>query len=401
MKKIVTKKIITLFFSVVSLFSIAQCVTVNSLNVTYGSNGSVTVTPVMNGVVNPSQGNFHWVTYGGGATHSYYQSALNCAFTTNANYTVCLTYFDSSSVCPSSTMCSLVSITNCAVSSNCNASYSSYTDTNCVTHFLNTSTGTNLTYHWYDMSNNFLLLSSATNPTVSLSNGTHIISLYTYSNGVFCDSITHVVSVTCTGGSTVTPTGCQAHSQFNIFADTLNVGNYFAYNMSTGSGNLSYLWNFGDGTSSTLQYPTHQYAVPGQYVVCLTVTGTYTSGAITLSCSNTSCDSSSVHRMSAGFLMHQINVIPPLPTGVKNMDKNIKFQVYPNPINDELTIECDNYENVRMNYVLMDAIGRIVLKGMIDSSKLIINTKNIEKGFYNLNIMNESGVSIKLLKLVK
>ena len=34
---------------------------------------------------------------------------------------------------------------------------------------------------------------------------------------------------------------------------------------------LSFLWNFGDGTTSTLEYPSHTYAATGKYTVTLTV----------------------------------------------------------------------------------------------------------------------------------
>lgn len=41
---------------------------------------------------------------------------------------------------------------------------------------------------------------------------------------------------------------------------------------STGPGTLSYLWNFGDGGTSTLQNPSHIYAATGNYNVSLAVT---------------------------------------------------------------------------------------------------------------------------------
>jgi PKD repeat protein len=43
-------------------------------------------------------------------------------------------------------------------------------------------------------------------------------------------------------------------------------------NLSSGSGVLTYSWNFGDGANSTSQNPSHQYALKGTYTVQLTVT---------------------------------------------------------------------------------------------------------------------------------
>lgn len=46
----------------------------------------------------------------------------------------------------------------------------------------------------------------------------------------------------------------------------------FTNGSSIGSGSIkSYFWNFGDGSTSTLQNPTHQYAAAGTYTVTLTV----------------------------------------------------------------------------------------------------------------------------------
>ena len=60
------------------------------------------------------------------------------------------------------------------------------------------------------------------------------------------------------------------------------------WNLSSGgSGNYSFVWDFGDGTSSTDPYPTHIYPNGGPYVLCLTIDD----GA---GCSDTYCDSISV-----------------------------------------------------------------------------------------------------------
>jgi len=51
---------------------------------------------------------------------------------------------------------------------------------------------------------------------------------------------------------------------------------------SSSTGTISlYSWNFGDGTSSTAQNPTHVYSSPGTYSVSLTVTGSGGSNTMT------------------------------------------------------------------------------------------------------------------------
>ena len=68
---------------------------------------------------------------------------------------------------------------------------------------------------------------------------------------------------------------------------------------------------------------------------------------------------------------------------------------------DELTIEAITKDDSKLTYSLIDALGRVVLKGNIENSKAIINTNALEKGFYNLSITNEKGSSLKVIKLLK
>jgi PKD repeat protein len=225
------------------------------------------------------------------------------------------------------------------------------------------------------------------------------MQLATFSNGTFCDSATNYVYINCNNPTT----SCVAYSHFIITQDTLNPvsGQYYAYTNSSTTGNASYLWDFGDGTTSTQQYPLHQYAVPGQYVVCLTINGSYTSALGTATCTDTYCDSSSVHRMAAGFQMYHLVVVPQTVTSIKQTEKEIGLNAFPNPITDELTIESTTTNDSQITYMLVDALGRIVLTGVLNDSKTTINTSNLEKGFYNLSISNEKRSSLKTIKLVK
>jgi len=66
----------------------------------------------------------------------------------------------------------------------------------------------------------------------------------------------------------ITPGNCIAG--FTMTPDTTNPLNINFTNTSTGNPD-TFLWHFGDGTSSTLPNPVKPYNAPGAYLVCLTI----------------------------------------------------------------------------------------------------------------------------------
>jgi len=70
----------------------------------------------------------------------------------------------------------------------------------------------------------------------------------------------------------VTPPGCNAGFIPGITPNSLTVSFADISVPTTGSTITSWFWSFGDSTFSTLQHPTHTYAQPGTYHVCLTIT---------------------------------------------------------------------------------------------------------------------------------
>jgi parallel beta-helix repeat protein len=63
-------------------------------------------------------------------------------------------------------------------------------------------------------------------------------------------------------------------ASFTVLSTTVIVDNVVSFTDTSTEGNppLSYEWEFGDGTTSTLQNPTHSYSVVGIYTVLLNVT---------------------------------------------------------------------------------------------------------------------------------
>lgn len=172
-------------------------------------------------------------------------------YATAGTYTVCQTV---SGLCGSDSTCSTVTVTSCvapvAAFSNTSGSLSvSFTDatTNTPTGWLydfgdgNTSTSQNPT-HVYAAPGNYTVCLTTTNACGSDSSCTPITVTCAAPTAAFTNT-TGALSVDFTDGST-----------------------------SNGGGATGWSWTFGDGNTSTAQNPTHVYAAPGTYTVCLTTT---------------------------------------------------------------------------------------------------------------------------------
>lgn len=71
---------------------------------------------------------------------------------------------------------------------------------------------------------------------------------------------------------TIQNTGIECIADFNIAIDSTSTEKYLYYFTDQSTGEIdNWFWNFGDGTSSCQQNPTHRFATTGQYDVCLTV----------------------------------------------------------------------------------------------------------------------------------
>ena len=123
----------------------------------------------------------------------------------------------------------------------------------------------------------------------------------------------------------------------------------------------SYLWDFGDGTTSTEKNPTHTYNSKGNYTVKLTV-----------------------NRCGKSVVIN--NTVNLEVLSVKEIKKS-KIVLFPNPVNEILKL------NLSISNVIIDIYsieGKQVYKELIPTSKKFqLNVSSFKKGVYLLRITNK------------
>lgn len=170
-----------------------------------------------------------------------------------------------------------------------------------------------------------------------------------------------------------------------------NVGRYhpiadFTYNTGiSGNGTVyfynntidarNYLWSFGDGNTSTLANPVHQFLQPGIYTVKLNVNDCFLTDTIS-------------KQVVPGF------------EGINEIEAK-KFKVSPNPVNDKLIISSDNFIN--NNYLIKITNTTGILNKEINSinkKEQVIDVSNFKTGSYFISIISKDKkvVNLKVIK---
>lgn len=307
------------------------------------------------------------------------------AYNSMGPYVVCLTITDNTGC--TDTRCDTVSLgvfgTNCSVSLTASASPSG------VVAFTASATGTGSPLlYTFDFGDGSTPVSSASSSVT-----------YTYAtSGTYLACVTVDFSDSCRATDCATvniqnSNGCQAG--FTWYPDTTGQFSIIVVNTATGN-NLSYQWSFGDGTGSTQAYPMHQYAGPGTYVVCLTVT------SLNPSCTSTYCDSLVVvNKVNTPFT---INVVA---SGASATDPGqgqpFSAQIAPNPANGFFQLQLSLPQADEAQVELMDLSGKTVARqsiGRLDGGahELRMSTEQLPAGLYIARVqVGERSLTQKLV----
>ena len=67
------------------------------------------------------------------------------------------------------------------------------------------------------------------------------------------------------------------------------------------------------------------------------------------------------------------------------------FKIYPNPVRDNVTIDCDNLSNLtNQPYNIIDTLGKVILKGKLNEGNNSINVEQLSKGIYYLKVSDKN-----------
>jgi PKD repeat protein len=149
-------------------------------------------------------------------------------------------------------------------------------------------------------------------------------------------------------------------ASFTMSADTVDIDG-FGYAEFTDTSNppaTGWLWNFGDGGTSTQQNPVHLYLTPGTYTVTLTI-------------SNYNCSSQTLQQI----------VVIDSETGVTEVADGSNIKIYPNPATDVLNIILSE-TLVKAQFELYDATGRVISTHQLTDINNQIDLSTLTGGMY-------------------
>jgi PKD repeat protein len=281
----------------------------------------------------------------------------NHTYAVSGNYTVCLTITTS---CGSDSSCMTVNVVGCpdpvAVFSN--------TINNLIVSFTDNSTTDNAISSWlWDFGDGNT--STMQNPTHTyIADGSYTVCL-TVTDACGTDSTCTNITVSA-GGACPDPV-----ASFSSMDNFLTVN--YTDNSTTDNTITSWLWDFGDGNTSTMQNPVHSYTNSGAYTVCLTVSD---------SCgSDSTCMTVNVTDSTVALSEYDLNLV----------------RIYPNPVSTVLNIHNPSKNNI--NILLLDATGKLIETEQTNEVNFLLNAEHLAEGIYFIQFNTET--SQKTLRFIK
>lgn len=199
----------------------------------------------------------------------------------------------------------------------------------------------------------------------------------------------------------VTTPPLQCNAFFAPDSSTIGTPDPVIYNYSSPSTSpgisVSYHWDFGDGDSSSLAFPSHTYPGPGTYNLCLTMV---VMDAQNRYCTDSHCNTITLD--SAGNFQYKstgspftINIQDPNSVGEEEHALS-DLEVFPNPATDRVNISGLSSD---ANWSLYNLSGVQVDNGNISLGENSIELPDVASGLYLLKVSSAGASSAMKLQI--
>ncbi|MCH2223445.1 MAG: S8 family serine peptidase [Crocinitomicaceae bacterium] len=196
--------------------------------------------------------------------------------------------------------------------------------------------------------------------------GGDVMAITSQSAGNYTATVTDGAG--CSNSFDYTLTDPVAHSAG--FTSTTNALTANFTNTSVGTG--TYAWDFGDSNTDTQLSPSHTYATPGTYTVCLTLTTACTTDQ---TCSDVTVDNVGIGELDAADV-----------------------SVYPNPSNDLVNFMITDANVVTIE--ILDIVGKVIKTINVKEELTQVDVSNYASGTYFYNLKDAIGVTLLTNKIV-
>ena len=157
---------------------------------------------------------------------------------------------------------------------------------------------------------------------------------------------------------------------------------------------MTFLWDFGEGSTSVEVYPNTEYNETGTYTICLNITSG--NGCTDSYCYTFPMDGEGV--FNGGGAMQQgfsLNVVEEIVLGLDEDNLVNSFSVYPNPINESSVLSIQSDKAFDGTIELFNLQGQLVYTSnqFIQSgqNQITLNLGDLSSGNYLLKLKNDSG----------
>ncbi len=224
----------------------------------------------------------------------------------------------------------------------------------------------------------------------------------------------------------IVDTPCKIQARFktkHCLANPLNV-DFINYSF----GATSYMWDFGDGNTSTSSDPSHLYASPGTYTVCLyAISGLrciskvcYKVNVSVVTCNNSCTALPPIGDRNAnqeiynemtldGALNVENGVSKDNTSALKNakvadpVKQEEKLSLFPNPATQKMQVVFETVKRTSAEVTVVNALGNVVYKKAVQviegKNQFSIPVQNFANGNYFLKVNAGTGVHSTLFSV--